>query len=224
MTIIHSTGVLPKNGISRVPRHTKSIVLTSISKGDSIDRRFLYVSPNARSLPGLTTFPWVDSIATTIYCTAYMQGSRSMQRDFDCSSLAVTAGLTTFLVSGAFAPLILAPVSEQFGRRGTMLTSSVIFTLCYLPQALAPNITLMLVFRALQGAAASAGYRWLDMSTIYCKMCFWRVDANSLVGGIIADVFVADTRGTPLTILAFMIVAGQSLGAAIYGRSLLLSY
>jgi len=82
-----------------------------------------------------------------------------MQRDLHCSSLAVTAGVTSYLVLCAFAPLILAPISEQFGRRGMMLISSIIFTLCYIPQALAQNIVLVVVFRGLQGVVASSGNR-----------------------------------------------------------------
>lgn len=82
-----------------------------------------------------------------------------MKRDLHCSELAATAGTTSYLVVCAFAPLILAPISEQFGRRGMLLISSILFTLCYIPEALAPNIAVVLVFRGLQGAAASAGNR-----------------------------------------------------------------
>lgn len=82
-----------------------------------------------------------------------------MRSTLHCSGLAVTAGVTSYLVACAFAPLILAPISEQFGRRGMMLISSFLFTLCYIPQALAPNIALVIVFRGVQGAAASAANR-----------------------------------------------------------------
>ena len=96
---------------------------------------------------------------TAVNATGYGEGFSSIQRDLGCSRLAATAGLTSFLITCAFAPLILAPISEQFGRRGMMLISSIVFTLCYLPQALAPNIALVIVFRGIQGAAASAGNR-----------------------------------------------------------------
>lgn len=82
-----------------------------------------------------------------------------MQRVLRCSELAVTAGLTSFLIACAFAPLILAPVSEQFGRRKMLLFSSIVFMLCYIPIALAPNSTLVIVFRGFQGAVASSGNR-----------------------------------------------------------------
>ena len=100
-----------------------------------------------------------DSMITAIAVTAYGEGTGSMRSSLDCSGLAVTAGITSYLVVAAFAPLIMAPFSEQFGRRGVLLISSVVFTLCFLPQALAPNVVLVIVFRGIQGAAASASNR-----------------------------------------------------------------
>jgi len=82
-----------------------------------------------------------------------------MQRDLNCSNVAAKAGITSNLVVWAFAPLVLAPISEQFGRRAMMLASSIFFTLCFIPQALAPNIVIVIVFRGLQGAAASSANR-----------------------------------------------------------------
>jgi MFS family permease len=96
---------------------------------------------------------------TAINATSYGEGFGSMQRDLHCSNLAMTAGVTSYLVTCALAPLVLAPISEQFGRRRMLLISSAVFTLCYLPQALAPDIILVIVFRGLQGAAASSGNR-----------------------------------------------------------------
>jgi MFS family permease len=96
---------------------------------------------------------------TAINSTGYGKGIASMKHDLNCSTLAATAGITSNLVVWAIAPLVLAPISEQFGRRGMMLVSSVVFTLCFIPQALAPNIAIVIVFRGLQGAAASSANR-----------------------------------------------------------------
>lgn len=96
---------------------------------------------------------------TAINATGYGVGTESMQRDLHCSQLATTAGTAAYLIVCAVAPLLLAPISEQFGRRGMLFISSVVFTLCYIPQALAPDIALVIVFRGIQGEAASAGNR-----------------------------------------------------------------
>jgi MFS family permease len=96
---------------------------------------------------------------TGIAATAYGEGTGSMQRDLHCSDLAVMGGITSYLIVCALAPLITAPISEQFGRRKMLLVSSVVFTLCFLPQALAPDIALVILFRGVQGGAASAANR-----------------------------------------------------------------
>lgn len=98
---------------------------------------------------------------TGIAVTAYGEGTGSMQRDLNCSNLAIMSGITSYLVACAFTPLITAPISEQFGRRKMLLVSSIVFTLCFLPQALAHDIALVILFRGVQGAAASAANRWI---------------------------------------------------------------
>ena len=45
-----------------------------------------------------------------------------------------------------------------------------------------------------------------------------RMCANSLVGGIVADIFEADTRGVPMSVFAFLILSGQGLGAVVCGK------
>ena len=42
--------------------------------------------------------------------------------------------------------------------------------------------------------------------------------ADSLVGGVVADVFQADTRGVPMNVFSFLILSGQGLGAMIFGK------
>ncbi|KII84153.1 hypothetical protein PLICRDRAFT_46519 [Plicaturopsis crispa FD-325 SS-3] len=137
------------------------------------------------------------SMATAMNAVGYGEGVGSMQRELHCSNLAATSGTASHLIVCAIAPLVLAPISEQFGRRYMMLISGIVFTLCYLPQALATDIALVIVFRGVQGAAASS--------------------ANSLVGGVVADVFPAETRGFPMSIYALLILAGQGVGALVFG-------
>jgi MFS family permease len=80
-------------------------------------------------------------------------------------------------------------------------TQAFVFALCYIPQAVGHSLAQVIVFRGIQGAAASA--------------------ANSLVGGVVADIFPASTRGFPMTIFAIWIFSGQGLGAVIFGQCFL---
>lgn len=81
------------------------------------------------------------------------------------------------------APLLLAPLSEVYGRSYIYFISAVIFFLCFLPQALANSIALVLVFRFISGIAGST--------------------AVSLVGGTLADVWRGEDRGTPMALFSF---------------------
>ncbi|KZP12848.1 MFS general substrate transporter [Athelia psychrophila] len=145
----------------------------------------------------VVTVAQLYSASTAINATSYDSGAPSMQSTIPCSALAATSGLTSYLVLCGIAPLLLAPISEQFGRRGMMMASAVVFMLCYIPVAVAKEIWVIILFRGVQGAAASAG--------------------NSLVGGVVADVFAADTRGLPMTMFSFFVLAGQGVGAVIFG-------
>lgn len=81
----------------------------------------------------------------------------------------VGSNLSSYTVTFGAAPLIIAPVSEVYGRSTIYFVSAFIFTLFFIPQALARNIETMLVCRFISGIAGSS--------------------AVSLVGGTLADVW-----------------------------------
>ena len=56
-----------------------------------------------------------------------------------------------------FQPLVLAPLSEVYGRNPMYLCSMVIFTILYLPLALSDSIAVIIVFRFLSGVSGSVG-------------------------------------------------------------------
>lgn len=64
--------------------------------------------------------------------------------------------ISTFLVGYIFGPILWAPLSEQFGRRGITTLTFLLFTLWTLACALAPNWPAFLVFRLSVGIFASA--------------------------------------------------------------------
>ena len=61
-------------------------------------------------------------------------------------------GCTTgFVIMLGIGPLILAPLSETFGRRALYLTCFSMFTLLQIPSALTPNIETLVLVRTLSG-------------------------------------------------------------------------
>lgn len=65
-------------------------------------------------------------------------------------------GLTTYLLGLALGCLILAPMSEMYGRRPVYLVTMALFAVLILPVALAPNFAAILASRVFGGFFGSA--------------------------------------------------------------------
>jgi len=83
-----------------------------------------------------------------LYSTSYTASIPGIMKEFHVTSQPIaTLGITTYLVGLAVGSLILAPLSEQWGRRPVYLGSLAFFCLMVLPCALATNLPLILVIR-----------------------------------------------------------------------------
>lgn len=137
------------------------------------------------------TFLFAGTTAITATGTNSMQSS--VMSDFHISRTVFLLGNTMYLSIGiAFTPLLLAPLSEIFGRLPIFLSAAFLFAILYIPAALTPNITGFLLSRLFQGCVASVG--------------------NSMVGGTVSDIFASKDRGTPMGLFALFIYTGQALG------------
>ena len=65
-------------------------------------------------------------------------------------------GLTTYLLGLAIGCVVIAPMSEMYGRRPIYILTSTLFTLLILPVALAPNYAAVLASRVFNGFFGSA--------------------------------------------------------------------
>lgn len=133
-------------------------------------------------------------------CTAfngcgYPSGSYQASMDLGTTQLVYLVGNTVFLFAVAFTPLILAPLSEVYGRSPIYLGAAFMFTLLFIPQALAKNITTIIVVRCFQGMSASVG--------------------NSLVAGSVSDVFHANERGLPMSLYSISVYMAQGISPYI---------
>lgn len=73
--------------------------------------------------------------------------------------LAIFGGITLFTLTFGIAPLVLAPLSEVYGRKWVVIVSSGFFCIWHIPQALANNITCLAVVRFLAGIGGSTYVR-----------------------------------------------------------------
>lgn len=99
------------------------------------------------------------SYGTTIvvlYSTSYTAGIPGMMADWNISELSGALGMTTYMAGVACGSLLLAPLSEMYGRRPVYLVAIALFMIFVIPCALAPNIATMLVMRFLAAFCGSA--------------------------------------------------------------------
>ncbi|KAJ6449964.1 MFS polyamine transporter [Mycena sanguinolenta] len=114
-------------------------------------------------------------------------------------SSAEVADLITslFLLGYVLGPMFWGPGSELVGRRPVFIFAMSIYTLLHLGQALAKNMVTMLVIRFLSGFFA----------------CCPLVNA----GGVIADIWNAEKRGTAVTFFTAGVFIGPLSGPLIAG-------
>ena len=72
----------------------------------------------------------------------------------DTTIVGATAGFVVFLGLG---PLLLAPLSETFGRRKLYLVCFTVFALLQIPTALSPNVESLIAVRTISGFFGSVG-------------------------------------------------------------------
>ena len=104
--------------------------------------------------------PGIDQIAegldttkeTVIGCKFAFATTRAA---IHCTYVHATLGTTGFVIMLGIGPLILAPLSETFGRRALYLICFTAFTLLQIPSALTPNIETLIFVRTLSGFFSS---------------------------------------------------------------------
>lgn len=97
----------------------------------------------------------------------------------------------------AAGPLILAPMSEMYGRLVPYHVTNVLFTLFTLGCALSPNLPALIIFRMLAGMEASA--------------------VLNIGGATVADMFVQEERGFAMAVWTFGPLLGPAVGPVAGG-------
>jgi predicted MFS family arabinose efflux permease len=81
----------------------------------------------------------------------FTPGIEQISKSLDTSMEAVIACQTGYVVMLGVGPLILAPLSETFGRRHLYHVCFGIFTLLQIPAALSPNVETLIFVRTVTG-------------------------------------------------------------------------
>lgn len=172
------------------------------------------VTPNYPPCPNLTKytdpFTWSKTrknLMTWVSCAtngaaAYAAGSYAapemqLTERWGISRVAYNVGISVFVAGFGIAPMFLAPFSEINGRRPVFIASGILFVVCQLGCALTDSYGGMLAARFFAGIGGST--------------------FSTMVGGILADIWVAAERNTPMVIFAGFTLFGTGLGPVISG-------
>lgn len=93
---------------------------------------------------------------TVMYSTSYTSAIPGLEAEFGISDSTGILGVTTYLIGMAAGSLVLAPLSEMYGRRPIYIVALGMFTILVLPCALAQNIEAILVTRFFGAFCAAA--------------------------------------------------------------------
>ncbi|KAL4985935.1 major facilitator superfamily domain-containing protein [Aspergillus falconensis] len=130
---------------------------------------------------------------SSIYSTTYTQ----LMKEFSCSHEIATLGLSLFIWGMGVGPLILAPLSEIYGRRIIYITSLTFFLIFLLPCAVATNVQTLLVGRFLNGFSGSAFL--------------------SVAGGTVNDLFPRHRLAFPMMVYTASPFIGPEIGPLLGG-------
>ena len=92
----------------------------------------------------------------------FTPGIAQIAEDLGTTGDVIVGATTGFVVSLGTGPLILAPLSETFGRRKLYLICFSIFALLQIPTALSPNAESLIVVRTFSGFFGSMQVSLLD--------------------------------------------------------------
>ena len=141
--------------------------------------------------------------ALTVLLLALLLGIQPVTTDLYLPALpALTAGygasmaqaqltLSALLLAFGVSQLVLGPLSDRFGRRPVLLWGMAAYVMAAIGSALAPSMDLLIVWRALQGAAMGAAVMCARaiVRDLYLPADGARVMSRALTGlGVIACI------------------------------------
>lgn len=159
-----------------------------------------YENPFTWSRKRKNLMTWVS--CATNGAAAYSAGSYAfpemqLTEKWGISGVVYNVGISVFVWGFGIAPMFLAPFSEINGRRPVFIASGALFVICQLASALTDNYPGMIVVRFLAGIGGST--------------------FSTMVGGILADIWVSAERNTPMVLFAGATLFGTGLGPLVSG-------
>ncbi|KAF5874111.1 putative mfs multidrug transporter protein [Botrytis fragariae] len=137
----------------------------------------------------LASITFISPLASSMFAP----GVTFADKEFHNSSLILSSFTVSIFVLGyVVGPLILAPLSEMYGRRYVLTGGNIIFCVWQIGCALAPSLSTLIGFRFMAGLGGSG--------------CL------TIGAGMIADLFHADRRGLATSLFSLGPLFGPVIG------------
>ncbi|KAJ5706566.1 hypothetical protein N7488_006367 [Penicillium malachiteum] len=145
----------------------------------------------------ISIFVSMLNVFTTWCAGSISSGATGIQEAFGVSEEVTTLALSLYVLGYAIGPVLLAPLSEYFGRQPVYVVSWFLLFIFQLPLALAPNIGTILVCRFIAGCAGGAPL--------------------TNTGGSISDLWERNVSGGPMAIYGLSSTFGPPMALVMSG-------
>ncbi|GFF48771.1 uncharacterized transporter C794.04c [Aspergillus lentulus] len=145
----------------------------------------------------ITFFVSMLNVLTCWCAGGISSGATGIAEEFHVSSEVTTLCLSLYVLGFAIGPVLLAPLSEYFGRQPVYVVSWSLLFIFQLPLALAPNIGTIIVCRFLAGCAGGAPL--------------------TNTGGSISDLWERNSSGGPMAVYGLSSTFGPPTALVMSG-------
>ncbi|KAA6407354.1 MAG: MFS general substrate transporter [Lasallia pustulata] len=135
---------------------------------------------------------------TPLASSMFAPGIPQVMKDFHSTNEQLSSfAVSVYILGYAFGPLLVAPLSELYGRMPVYQTCNVLFVIFTVACAVSSNLNMLIAFRFFEGCVGSAPL--------------------TLGGGTIADMIVQEKRGGAMAIFAMGPLLGPVIGPVAGG-------
>ncbi|KAI1371665.1 MFS general substrate transporter [Hypoxylon crocopeplum] len=148
---------------------------------------------------GIVALLALMAFTVTFTCISVVPVATRIVDDLDHGHSSKSASVllvTIWELGEAAGPLLIAPLSEVFGRYAVMNAANLLFIAATVLSALSQSSTLFIATRALTGFA---------------------VASNVLNPAIVGDIFISEQRGSAMSLIQLAPLIGGAIGPAISG-------
>ncbi|KAI8987088.1 major facilitator superfamily domain-containing protein [Pilobolus umbonatus] len=153
------------------------------------------LSPRKKNM--ITFIVALSGISGPIGSMIYMPGLLTVMEELNTSSAAVNGTVAAYVVFTGIAPLFWASMSDTYGRKPMYVLSLIISIVAAILCAVSQNISMLIVFRAVQACGSSSG--------------------QTLGAGVIADTIDVSHRGKAYGLFYIGPLVGPVIGPTIGG-------